>query len=112
MNGHAVDVTAWGGVMEQFRDLRGKYLAVFDLEVRSQARGKCQVETSWNARVEVLEDMDQAMITFRDTLTKGTCAQTFNMVTSKWAPNESTFDVKGPQHLLCTCFSQTHREEC
>ena len=49
---HAIDVTVWGDKVELLSKYLGKYIALFDLEVRAQGKARCTVETSWNFRVE------------------------------------------------------------
>ena len=63
---HAIDVTVWGDKVELLSKYLGKYIALFDLEVRAQGKARCTVETSWNFRVEELHDIDSEMRTFQE----------------------------------------------
>ena len=105
---HALDFTAWEGLIAQLEPLVGQYVSLFKLEVSLIAQGQVSCETSWGAFVAKLEP-DNAMAAFIEMFNSGgSCGPV--TVTTKWTPSEPAFDVTGPQPLVCASYLQ-HTEQ-
>ena len=99
-----MEVTAWGTHVDTLAANKGKFVTLFELEVKSQATGRVTIETGWNARVVPWGPMDERMTAFANEVTKDS-ASPLDLITTSWTPEAGTgIDTKGDQPLVNTSF--------